>query len=763
AARKPEFKRNQWGATVGGPNVTDKTFFLGSYESLREGLGVASVAIVPNEQARRGILPANLGGNVGVAPGVKPFLDLYPLPNGQDFGNGTAQWQGSLNQPTREDFFSGRVDHVLSEKDTLFGRYTFRDGFTSVPFGSTAVPGFPGVGENRTQFTSVEETHVFSPTVLNTFRAAFNRNARSNPVDPVPPEISISLLTPNRGMGPIYFGDLTPLGNRASRPAFGPINVYQVQDTVDFNRGRHSVKAGADILRFQVSYDYLYLFNGQYIIPSLSNLLAGRGASYTGVLPGSDAYRAWRWTAFAFFVQDEFRVLPNLTLNLGLRYEPYTNPTEAQGKLAVLVDPLKDTSFTKVDSIFETNPSLKNFQPRFGFAWDPLKNGKLAIRGGFGIYSDRFFANQEQSNTNPPFATTIQVGGPTFPNPLAGGNVATIVSPQSTLTYRGFSYPYAMQWNFTVQQEIVPSTVVSASYAGSRGVHVVIQGNGNLNQWEFRDGRKFFPVGARRLNPAFGESSDRMSKGSSFFHSLGLNLKRRWSSGFQLQAAYTWSKAIDDGSTFGAAPVGNSPFNIPDLYDPKLSRGLADVDVRHNFVFSTSYELPFASESRWLGGWQLGGIVSLASGIPFTQTLSFDRARSGTARTPDGPNRVKPVTVEPRNADRYFDLTAFRLQDAGYFGNVGRNSVVGPGLVNVDFSVIKNIPITEKVKVQWRAELFNIFNRANFGTPGDSGAGTGGGTFIFADTSGNPVPTAGKIRKTVTSARQIQMGLKINF
>ncbi|MBI4463629.1 MAG: carboxypeptidase regulatory-like domain-containing protein, partial [Acidobacteria bacterium] len=178
AARKPEFKRNQWGATVGGPIVKDKTFFLGSYESLREGLGVASVAIVPNLQARQGILPANLGGNVGVAPGVKPFLDLYPLPNGQDFGNGTAQWQGSLNQPTREDFFSGRVDHVLSEKDTLYGRYTFRDGTTSVPFGSTAVPGYPGVGENRTQFTSVEETHVFSPTVLNTFRAAFNRNAR---------------------------------------------------------------------------------------------------------------------------------------------------------------------------------------------------------------------------------------------------------------------------------------------------------------------------------------------------------------------------------------------------------------------------------------------------------------------------------------------------------------------------------------------------------------------------------------------------------
>lgn len=750
----PPFKRNQFGGTVGGRIVKDKTFFLVSYEGLRERLSATSVAIVPNLASRQAAVAA-----------VRPFLILYPLPTGQDFGNGTAQWQGSGLQPTREDFFSGRVDHNFSEKDFLYGRYTFRDGFVSNPFGSTAVPGFPAIGEQRPQFTSAEETHVFSPTLINTFRASFNRSAKNSLVAPVLPGLSISLLPDPTGEGQMIIGGLTALGNRTSRPAGGPTNVFQAQDTVDFTRGRHSLKAGTDILRIQANYTYPFLFNGAYRFNSLATFLAGNATIYQGVLPGSDAYQGFRWSVYAFFVQDEFRALPSLTLNLGLRYEPYTNPTEVNNKLGALVNPLQDTAFTRVKTFFATNPGLKLFAPRFGFAWDPFQNGKLAIRGGFGIYYDRVFANQQQSNTNPPGATSIQVSNPPFPNPFAGGAQAgSLVSPQPVLSYPGYKYPYAMQWNFTVQREIVPSTVVTASYAGSRGVHTVVQGNLNLNKWIIQpDGRKFFPLGATRINPAFGEIALRIPEGNSHYHSLQLTLKRRLTHGLQLQAAYTFARSIDDGSTFGAGPVGNSPIALPDLYDTKRSRGLADIDVRQNFALNATYQLPFGGAKKRLGGWQLGGIVTLASGIPFTPILGLDQARSGFTTVSYGPDLVGKVKVDSRNVANYFNLNAFQLEPAGYFGNAGRNIIIGPGLVNVDFSVVKNTPLTERLNLQWRFEAFNLFNHANFKTPGDSGAGTGGGAVIFTSAAGIPVTTAGRLLATSTPSRQIQLALKFVF
>ncbi|MBI4465573.1 MAG: TonB-dependent receptor [Acidobacteria bacterium] len=767
---KPEFRRNQFGGTVGGPIVKDKTFFLGSYEGLREGKGLTTLIVTPNAQAREGLLPDPRTGalvKVGVAPEVRRHLNLYPLPNtGTDFKDGTGEFRGTETRPTDEDFFSIRVDHVLSEKDTLFGRYTFRDGIVDDPFGATPVPGFSAIGDNRTQFVSAEETHVFSPTVLNTFRAAFNRNNRANPVDPVPPELAISLV-PNRGLGPINVGGLPTLGQAVSRPSFSALNVFQLQDTVNFVRGSHSLKVGADIMRLQSNFDFPIFFNGTYSFDSLRSFLAGTPRNFLGAVPGADGSRGWRWNLLGFFVQDEFRVLPNLTMNLGLRYEFYSNPTEVDGKISGLMDPLKDTEVRVVESLFDDNPGTKLFAPRFGFAWDPFSNGKLAVRGGFGVFFDRVNGNLwNGQHSTAPFARTITVLSPPFPNALAGGGriLSSAITVNTTVAHRGFKYPYALQWNFTLQREIVPSTVVSATYAGSRGVHVTVQGDLNLNRWEFRDGRKFFPEGAQPLNPALGPITYRLPIGNSFYHSLQLNLKRRWSQGLQLQAAYTLSKSMNNGSTFETTTRGNAPSEVPDLFDPNLSRGLADLDVRHNFVFNSSYELPFGKGNRWLGGWQLGGIVSLASGIPFTVRNGFDRARSSRSRdVSQGPDRLRQPATESRNVGRFFDLEAFQLQPAGFFGNAGRNSVIGPGLATVDFSVIKTIPITEKVNVQWRAEMFNLFNRANFSTPGDTVTGRGAGSIIFTSANGIPVPTAGKIARTVTSSRQIQMGLKINF
>ncbi|MBI4464493.1 MAG: TonB-dependent receptor, partial [Acidobacteria bacterium] len=391
-AVKPEFKRNQFGGTISGPIIRDKTFFLGSYEGLREGEGLTAVAIVPNARAHQGFLPVRGGGErfVGVAPNVKGHLDLYPLPNtGRDFGNGTGELRSVETQVANDDFFSARIDQVLSDQDTLFGRYTFRDGELNAPFTATPVPGFWAFGKNRNQFLTLQETHVFSPTVINTFRASMARLVPVSEVSTISEELSISVIPgrgPIKGLGEMTIRGQDGLGQRSSRPTQAWNTNFQFQDAVDFIRGGHSVKVGAEIIRYRVNFRYEQDFSGVYTFPNLENFLKGTPESYRGALAGSDGYRGWRWYTYGFFVQDDWRMLPNFTLNLGLRYEPYGNVSEVNGKLATLFDTQKGTEMTVVPEMFGTNPGTKLFQPRVGFAWDPFRNGKTAIRGGFGLF-----------------------------------------------------------------------------------------------------------------------------------------------------------------------------------------------------------------------------------------------------------------------------------------------------------------------------------------------------------------------------------------
>ncbi|MBI4463351.1 MAG: TonB-dependent receptor, partial [Acidobacteria bacterium] len=649
-------------------------------------------------------------------------------------------------------------------------RYTFRDGVLNAPFTATPVPGYWAFGNNRNHFLTIQETRVFSPTVINTFRAGLARLAPVSEVSTIAEELSISTIpgrATQKGLGQLTVGGMDQLGQRSSRPTQAHNTTFQVSDAVDFILGGHSVKVGTEIVRYRVNFLYEQNFSGVYAFSNLRAFLQGTPNSFTGVVPGSDGYRGWRWGTYGFYAQDEWRMFPNFTLNLGLRYEPYSNVTEANDKIATLLDPLKDTKVTVIPELYGTNPGTKIYQPRFGLAWDPFSNGKTAIRGGFGMFYDRIHSNSyNNQNTGVPFATTFRLNNPSFPQALKPGQTVNVTSVTvgTIMSYHDFKYPYTMQWNLTVQQEIVPSTVVSATYAASRGVHVLMQGQMDLNKSEIRDGKKFFPRLGDRINPAFSGIGGKLPQGNSHFHSLQLNLRRRMTAGLQLQAGYTWSKSIDDGTTFGAAPVGNSSADVPDVYDTRLSRGLADLDMRHNFVVNSTYQLPFAKGNRWLGGWQLSGIMKLSSGIPFGQYVGFERARSqdrgGGASAPD---RVGTVAIDSRNVDRYFDLNAFALQPAGFFGNAGRNSVVGPGFAGVDFSVMKNFPITERVSIRWNADIFNLFNRASFASPGDAAAGSSAGLSLFSDATSGVVPTAGKIQRTTSSGRQIQMGLKINF
>ncbi|MBI4444793.1 MAG: TonB-dependent receptor [Acidobacteria bacterium] len=772
---KPEFKRNQYGFTLGGPLVKEKAFLLGGFEGFRERLGMSSVAIVPSFSARQGLVKDPATGtlvNVGVLPAVKPFLDLYPSPTGTDFGGGSAEWRGHRPRPIDEDLFNIRFDQVFSEEDSTYVRYTFKESSMIDPFGSTPVPGFESFADGRAQYLTIEESHVFAPTLLNTFRFNFNRNNRIAQIPNVPPELATSLM-PNRQMGPITVLGLSNLGHRLSRPVGGILNLFQLQDNVTYNLARHSMKVGFDFERVHENSFIDLFFNGSYRIIGIADFLRGRSATFTGTLPGADSARGYRLSSWGFYFQDDFRIRPTLTLNFGLRYEPYSNLSEVNGKMSVLLDPLKSAGFTQVDSLFEENPSYSNFGPRFGFAWDPFGDRKMAIRGGFGIFFDRLYIHSfgEGRNT-PPFSSVVLIPGAPFPN-AAAGRVRIPIVPLSLLD-RDFNYPYAMQYNLSIQRELTPGTTVTLAYAGLRGVHQIIQGDINQPISTIQDGKKFFPNGAARRNPAFGEIAFKTPIGNSNFNSFQGSLSRRASQGLHFQFSYTISKSIDNGVTFGSVPSGNSHDDLPDLLDRKGNRGLSNFDVRHNAVINSIFELPFGPGKAWgenvsglagkiISGWQLGTIIGFSSGVPFTPRLGFNRSSTGVRDPSERPDLLQKVATFSQNPDRYFDLSAFKLPEAGFLGNAGRNIVIGPGFANVDFSVVKNTYVSERVNVQFRAEIFNLLNRSNFATPGDDGGDARGGPIVFADPSGRPVPTAGKILRTVSTSRQVQFGLKITF
>lgn len=780
----PPFKRNQFGFTVGGAAIKDKTFFFVNYEGLRERLGVTSVATVPDALARQGQLsnPANPGTfiSVPVNPQIKPFLDLYPLPNGPSNGDGTATLFSSGTQPTDEDFFVVKVDHSISQKHSFMARYTFDDSDSKRPFASTFVPGFPSNIDRRNQYLTLNLTSVFTQNFLNVVRFGYSRTFKSATPALAPAGLSTSLI-PNRPfLGSIEIAGLDPLGNSTLLPFLGVTNVFQVSDDMTLIRNRHSMKWGLNIVRFQFNDTFDLLFNGSFTFTGLKNFLANKANTFLGFLPGSTSDRGFRNTLYNFYFQDDFRVHPGLTLNLGLRYEYNTVPTEVHGKLTNIRNPKTDTQVTVGGPLFES--AKKSFAPRFGFAWDVFGNATTSVRGGFGIFYDQIF-EPVYGNTRfqPPFANGAFVPAPPFPNASQGRVIPTLFI-QAVDSH--IKPSYAMQYNLTVERELFRSTFFRVGYVGTRGVRLlrVLEANTALPTI-LPDGTRFFPANSRRQNPKFGPIRLRTSDSQSNYNALQMSVQRRAGQALQLQASYTYSKAIDDSSGVLQTDFIGAPVNSMDPDRRTLDRSLSSFDARHNFTLSYTYALPFGAHRHWLGnltgpgqklieGWQVSGIVTLQSGNPFTPVIGFNRSgnlQTGTG-VADRPNLALGASNNPvldsRDPQRFFDVKAFTLQPAGFFGNLGRNTLIGPGLANVDFSVSKSNQVKEKYTVLFRVDFFNLFNRANFAVPSNVGAvaaSAGGGDIIFADTSGVPVGSAGKIFRTVTTSRQIQISAKFVF
>lgn len=475
------------------------------------------------------------------------------------------------------------------------------------------------------------------------------------------------------------------------------------------------------------------------------------------MLPDSSARRYWRQNLIGLYVQDDFTAASRLTLNLGLRYEFITTPTEKNGTISSFRD-LTGTEFTVGGPMFK-NPSLKNFAPRAGFAWNPFGDGKTSIRGGGGLFFEPVLANFYRSHgqLNPPFFQAASQRNPTFPHPFER---TLAVAQRIDLLQFDLKNPYMMQFSLTAQRELLPQTMVTVGYVGSRGRHQFrnIEAN-QATPTVLSDGRYFFPPNSQRQNPAFGSIRLRVTDGNSSYNGLIAGLTRRFADGLQLQASYTFGKSVDEGSiSAGSQDFGNG-FQPRYGFDRGDNRGPSDFDIRHNFVLNSSWELPFAktatgAAAALASGWQLGGVVTLRSGVPFTPVLGFDRAgalpRSGGAG--QRPDLVPGAPVILGDPKEYFNPLAFALPEAGFFGNLGRNTLTGPGYATVDASLFKNIEIGDGSKLQVRFEAYNLLNRTNFGLPAAT---------VF-NASGR-VDDAGEITTTVGTSRQMQVGVRFEF
>jgi len=747
----PPFTRNQYGVSLGGPIRTNKVFFFAGYERLQEDLGLTLITTVPSAATRAGT----------VNPSVRPYLDLYPLPNGADLGGGIAQYIYAFNRPTRENFGQGRVDVQLSSSQSLFVRHTIDKARQLLPAGTVSFPQFQTDSTSDNQFFTAEEKWVVSPALLNTARFSnsilkFEQLPANNLNAP------LSFFSQAPYMGAISVSGLTSLGNDSTTPSTNNVTYWTYSDDLTYTRGRHLLKSGVLVEHAFSSKQTTTNSRGAYTFANLASFLSGTARQFQGVLPGSVLVRERPNTLFGVYLQDDFRASDRLTLNLGVRYEVFTVPSDKSGFDAYLPDLVTSTS-TTVGGPF-VNPSKKDVAPRVGFAWDVAGDGRLAVRGGTGIYYDTdgtFNSSFGIAAFTPPFAPTVNLQNPTFPTPVFPESVTT----SGALALRTLDYnvkqPWAWTYNINVQRELGRQMVAMIGYAGSHGYNLVsaIEGNPVVPVVQ-ADGSLFFPAGAPRRNPAWTSIDLRTSNGHSTYNSLQTMLQKRFAHGYQVQLSYTLSKTMDNTQAQLNVDSVNTSVYAQNPYDAEAEWAAAPFDIRHVFAGNVTWEIPAPASNPFLSGWQVNSIVSLRSGLPFSPAITTPNwSRSGNTSGEDRPNirpGVDPDSLITGDPNHWFDTSVFTLQPAGTFGNTPRDSLRGPGFANVDLSFVKNQGIGGPRKVQFRLEIFNVFNRANFAVPNRA---------VFAGaTAADPVlPTAGQITRTSNSSRQLQFGVKLLF
>jgi hypothetical protein len=555
-------------------------------------------------------------------------------------------------------------------------------------------------------------------------------------------------------------------------------NLFTYDDHIGVFRGIHQFEAGFWLQRIQANDLLAQNQYGQASFGSLTSFLQGTIGTFT-VVP-SPTPLGWRSQELAGFVQDLIKVRKNLAIRLGFRFESTNGWNEVAGRAANYAfdaNGVIQTNPTVGKSAFTVNRAKFLPEPRVGLAWDPFGKGKTAVHAGFGIYRALLDNLDYRLDQTAPFNATeslknVPVAGlqivPGSPLP-AGTKISPSGSQPDLFT------PTVITWTFKVEQQIAAGTTLGLGYIGSHGYHELLSVDANEPiptvcpaapcPANLAAGTVYYPSGAPLANPSLANTTTWFSEGLSSYNALQVDVSRRFGQGFQIRGAYTWSKSLDDGTALNSSVGANAPGFVMYPANPKLDWGPANSDARHIAVINSTYELPFGPGHRFLagvhglpqklaGGWTLSGVETLQSGFPFTPQLGFNPTNNGDSRNPIRPSWNPAFTgkVVPGGPNLFFDPNAFVLPPAGTYGNTGRNVLTGPGLATTDLSFAKNTAVSDKLRVQFRAEFFNIFNRANFGTPN---------AVVFTSATATPSPTAGVITSTFTTSRQIQFGLKL--
>lgn len=782
----PEYRRNQFGGSLGGRLIQDRTFFFADYEGTRIREGITRVTTVPTAAERAGDFSQSLfkpinpftqqpfPGNQIPAfftnPVGRAIANLYPLPNRPGIvGNFVASpvQRDDVNQ------FDVRVDHALSSASTLAVRYSFSDRDLFEPFaGATfsAVPGFGNDVARRAQNALIAHTQLFSPALINEARFAFNRVDSTvfhqNSGTSINRQVGLpDVATRPRDLGLTFISitGFSPLGDEFNNPQDSVTNTYQLADIASYARGAHLMKFGFDLRATQqnafrdIQARGLLNFVNQGITGNaLADVLLG--LPVVSGFARADNHQHLRTESYNFFFNDSYRVTPNFTLSAGLRYE-YNSPAVDVDDRATLYD-INSRSLTPVGTGgvpragYEADKN--NFAPRLGLAWS-LGNDTV-VRAGYGIYYDQSaLAPGEGLYFNQPFFDLrLLVTSAQFPLSLADPFPANppFLLPATAFTFqRDLKTPYAQQYSVSLQRQLGSSRVLEIAYVGSKGTKLISARD--LNQ----PAPSPAPVNLRP-DPRFADINILESRANSNYNALQTRFQQRLDFGLSVLASYTWSKSIDNASAFFTS--AGDPNFPQDSNNVRAERGRSAFDVRHRFTTSYSYELPIGRGHRLLGdsgwlthvfsGWQTLGIVTLQSGRPFTVALIQEFDNSNTGRSSlgfganDRPNVSGNAELDNPTPDRWFNTAAFTLPSFGSFGAAGRNILTGPEFQNVNASLIKDTRIKEQVTLQFRAEFFNLFNHPNFDLPDN---------FFLS-------PTFGQVL-SAQAPRRIQFGLKLLF
>jgi hypothetical protein len=799
--RKPQWNTNDFDAQLGGPIRKNRTFFFIDYLGFRRRQGVTSSASVFTAADRAAILASGV-------PAAKNILNLVPAAS-----TGNQLFTSPANSLNRDQGMI-KIDHKVTDANNLAFTWFIerQSSFDPFAFSGSPIPGFGQQGEVTFNNFILRDTHSFSGSLFNDFRASFHRRAQPGVV-PVnhttPASLGFSQITPddpaNAGPPWIAITGYSSIGNTIQGPQARFDNTWQWADSISWTRGRHAFKFGGDYRAYAQNQQFTFINNGYYVIDGsgteqglvpaaapgvsdpLNDFIHGFATLYA---QNSAARQGYRDRFSSLFAQDDWKVRPNLTLNLGVRWEYAAPLTELRNQLNAFRPGQQSTVFPDAPAglVFPGDAAISkstynhdwnNFGPRVGFAWSPMSNGKLSVRSGFGVFYDVPVSELSlQFLTAPPFgiqpnilsvkditqpfasSTENPIANPFPYKPIAPGghfDFSSIAPIGLTVMDPNFRTPYTMQWNFRVEYQLANDWVLDTTYVGTRGVALLNRRNINyatvtptassLNT----DTRRIYnlgnPLDAAFGGAVFGGITDQLTDAMSIYNSLQVDLRKRFSHGFQMLHSYTWGHAIDNAS--GLRVTSNS-------LNSRLDRGNSEFDVRQRYVGSLMWQSPFFSGRKdllghTLGGWEISSVLTFQSGFPFDITEPQDRCLcDGGTQRPDALG-ITPVFVDPRDnmfarANSYFDGTGggsataatnpyFRrvgtgasfAQGAGRFGTIGRNVFYGPGIQTVDVALAKRFKIAERHNVEFRGEAFNLLNHTNFNNPsGNIGSTTFG-------------------------------------